>query len=368
MNSSKPSRVSDTGLKKLKLPWGNPLFLALVLSLILIMTLILLLLFSGDNEILLRQPWLLLLYFFLAFILIYLILSRFIFEKIRVIYKNIIEFKTGKKTPWLITYNALNKTHKDVENWITTKTKEITVLKEAEKYRREFLGNLAHELKTPLTTIQGYVLTLLDGGLYDNEINMKYLRRTVQNIERLRSIINDLDEIARLEKGLESLHMKNFDFYSLLVEVIEMFENIIQKKKINIRNNIKPHEVIVFADPDKIRQVIINLLDNAIKYSDEKGSIEIEAYSMEDRYLIEITDHGIGIDAEDIPRIFERFFRTEKSRNKVKEGSGLGLSIVKHIIEAHEQSIHARSAPNVGTTISFTLSRARGNNGKLNYS
>jgi two-component system phosphate regulon sensor histidine kinase PhoR len=359
MISLKQSKVSDIVSKKIKFLSGNPLFLSLFVTFLIFLILLEMLSLSGFFYLFIERPLMWMFFVGITFIMLFLIFSRLIFERVRLIYKNIIEFKSNKKHSWLITYDALKKAETDVENWINAKTKEIAILKETEKYRREFIGNLAHELKTPLTTIQGYVLTLLDGGLYDDSINVKYLKRTMQNIERLMSIIHDLDEITKLEKGLTNLDLKNFDLYPLIIEVVELFEKQLLDKKISIKNSISPHQVIVLADYTKIRQVLINLIDNAIKYSDTNATIEIEADQITDRYLIEITDHGMGLEPEEIPRVFERFYRTERSRSKVKEGSGLGLSIVKHIIEAHGQTIHLRSAPGIGTTVSFTLAQGK---------
>jgi two-component system phosphate regulon sensor histidine kinase PhoR len=255
--------------------------------------------------------------------------------------------------------DIISKVNEEVAEWAQDRRQEIEELKKLEAYRREFLGNVSHELKTPLFNIQGYILTLLDGGLEDPSINKEYLERSGKNIERMISIVEDLEVISRFETGELKLDLLNFDIIALATDVIELLE--VKAKKKNIRLNIareseKP--LYVRADKERIRQVLINLLDNSIKYGTDGGKTKVSFFDMDENILIEVTDTGLGIDSKDIPRLFERFFRVDKSRSREQGGSGLGLAIVKHIIEAHLQTINVRSTIGVGTTFAFTLQKA----------
>lgn len=295
-----------------------------------------------------------------VFFLLLFALNNFIYSKIRLIYKSIRSTKLGNngKKKIIEKGDVLENVSKDVEEWTRNKANEIEVLKKNEEFRREFLGNVSHELKTPVTTIQGYVLTLLDGGLDDNEINKKYLQRAAKNIERLIAVINDLDEISKLESGTMTMNFLPFNFSALVKDVFEFMEIKAEKKEIVLDyKNESQNKVIVEADPDRIRQVLINLIDNSLKYGKRKGSTTISVFDMDECFLIEVSDDGIGMDQSDLPRIFERFYRSEKSRSRKLGGTGLGLSIVKHIIEAHKQTINVRSKLDVGTTFSFTLAK-----------
>ncbi|KAF5046115.1 Adaptive-response sensory-kinase SasA [anaerobic digester metagenome] len=288
-------------------------------------------------------------------------LNRFIYDKIRLIYKSIRSTKLGKgeRKLQIEKGDVLENVSRDVEQWTRDKANEIELLKKNEEFRREFIGNVSHELKTPITTIQGYVLTLLDGGLHDDEINVKYLQRAAKNIDRLIAIINDLDEISKLESGTMKMNFVSFNFSALVKDVFELMEIKAEKRRIVLDyKNQSDTKIMVHADPDRIRQVLINLIDNSLKYGNRFGSTTISAFDMDEYYLIEVSDNGIGIDQADLPRIFERFYRTEKSRSRKLGGTGLGLAIVKHIIEVHQPTIHVRSKIDVGTTFSFTLAKA----------
>jgi two-component system, OmpR family, phosphate regulon sensor histidine kinase PhoR len=254
---------------------------------------------------------------------------------------------------------VISKVNEEVTEWAKDRKEEIEELKKLEAYRREFLGNVSHELKTPLFNIQGYILTLIEGGLDDPSINKEYLERSGKNIERMISIVEDLEVISRFETGELELSLINFDIIELSRDVIELLE--VKAKKKNIRQSIareyeKP--LYVRADKERIRQVLINLLDNSIKYGTDEGKTKVSFFDMDENILIEVTDNGLGVDSKDIPRLFERFFRVDKSRSREQGGSGLGLSIVKHIIEAHHQTINVRSKIGVGTTFAFTLQKA----------
>lgn len=244
--------------------------------------------------------------------------------------------------------------------WADTNDKEITRLKETEIFRKQYLGNVAHELKTPIFNIQGYISTLLDGGLEDELINRKYLERAERSIDRLINIVNDLDTISKLESSMNRLQMEQFDIVALTKEIADQAEMEADKKGIKISvkgaENL-PSSFWVLADKHYIGQVLVNLIINAIRYGKEGGVVRIRFRDMLDKILVEIEDNGIGIGKEDIPRIFERFYRTDKGRSREQGGTGLGLAIVKHIIEAHGERISVRSEPGAGTTFSFTLKK-----------
>jgi two-component system, OmpR family, phosphate regulon sensor histidine kinase PhoR len=244
-----------------------------------------------------------------------------------------------------------------VEKWAEQRKAEIEVLKENEVYRKEFLQNLAHEFKTPIFAIQGYVDTLLDGAMEKPEVRKKFLENASRNVDRLVNLMNDLDEISKLESGEQLLYKQNFIIQELIKEAFESLYIKLEKKHITC--SIKKGSevpVVVFADKEKIRQVLINLIENAFKYGKPDGNIIASVYKTDGEHvLIEISDDGIGIEEEHLSRIFERFYRTDAARSRDKGGTGLGLAICKHIVEAHEQTIHVRSTPDIGTTIGFTL-------------
>ncbi len=237
---------------------------------------------------------------------------------------------------------------------------EIKRLKDNEKYRKEFIGNVSHEIKTPIFNIQGYILTLLDGALEDRNINRKYLERAEKSIDRLINIVNDLDEISKLESGVLNLKFEDFDIVSWCREIVETLEMEAGRKNIRIRidSQSASQAVVVRADKKYIGQVFINLIVNSIRYGVEGGTTTVAFIDMFDKVMVEVTDNGEGIAEEDLSRLFERFFRTDKSRSREQGGTGLGLSIVKHIIEAHSESISVRSELGVGSTFSFTLTKA----------
>lgn len=244
--------------------------------------------------------------------------------------------------------------------WADTNDKEIARLKEAEHFRKQYLGNVAHELKTPIFNIQGYISTLLDGGLEDELINRKYLERTERSIDRLINIVNDLETINRLESNMNQLNRETFDIVALAREIAEQAEMEAEKRRVTISvkgaDNL-PSPFWVQADKHYIGQVLVNLIVNSIRYGKEGGRTGIHFRDLLDKILIEVEDNGLGIAKEDQPRIFERFYRTDKSRSREQGGTGLGLAIVKHIIEAHGERISVRSEVGQGTTFSFTLKK-----------
>jgi two-component system phosphate regulon sensor histidine kinase PhoR len=300
-----------------------------------------------------------------AFLVVFIFASSFInniiFEKISPIYKTIQNISISKKdiTKNLEDKDILKAVKKDVILWAKRKTLEIAQLQQLEKYRREFLGNVSHELKTPIFNIQGYVLTLLDGGIDDSSVNRKYLERTEKSINRLISIVNDLESISRLEAGELKLEMVKCNIIKLFEESFEMHDMMASERGIKLKFARKiDKNIFVKADKVKIMEAINNLVANTIKYGKENGTTTVNFIDVADNIMVEISDDGIGIREEDIPRIFERFYRADKSRSREMGGTGLGLSIVKHIIEAHEQTISVRSNFGKGTTFSFTLAKA----------
>ena len=304
----------------------------------------------------------LLAFFLLSYFLIHAVLEWFIFRKIKLIYKLINQKKANKKEEMYYKYilpkKSIDDVRQDVENWAQQSKAEIEVLKNNEAYRKEFLQNLAHELKTPIFAIQGYVDTLLNGALENPSVNKRFLENASHNIERMVNLVSDLDEISKLENGTQPVNKQNFIIQYLIKDVFEALS--IKSAKKEIKCTIKKgceHPVSVFADKEKIRQVLINLVDNAIKYGKKGGNVIASVYKTDGKnILIEISDDGIGIPEEHVNRIFERFYRIDSNRSRDIGGTGLGLAICKHIIEAHFQTIHVRSKLNVGTTIGFTLS------------
>lgn len=297
----------------------------------------------------------LVLFFWFAVVLIYQVVKLYVHSKISVIYKNIYKHKGVTK----FVDADIESVEKEVENWAIQKENEIMQMKASESYRREFIGNVSHELKTPIFNIQGYVLTLLDGGLYDEEINMKYLNRTNKSVERMINIVEDLEVITRLETEETQLEIREFNIVELATDVLEQLE--LKAKESNIELSIKKETLseMVIGDSDKIQQVFANLISNSIKYGKEGGRTEVRFFDMNDNILIEIADDGIGMSEEHLPRLFERFYRVDKNRSRKIGGTGLGLAIVKHIIEAHNQTINVRSTVNVGSTFSFILEKAK---------
>ncbi len=302
--------------------------------------------------------------FIIQYLVIKYFLQTFIYEKIKLIYKTIHNLKLSKeekKDPFSATQgNVLESVRAEVTDWANARNQEIDDLKQQETYRREFLANVSHELKTPLFNIQGFTMTLLDGGLEDQDINFDYLQKVQKNTDRMITIVNDLEVISRLESGEAKPEMVKFDVLALTRDVFEFLEPKAKAKEISLvfgsEYNVPR---FVLADKDKIRQVLVNLLENSIKYGREKGRTKVSFYDMDENLLIEVSDNGIGIEDQHLSRLFERFYRVDKHRSRSGGGSGLGLAIVKHIIEAHEQTINVRSAPGVGSTFSFTLRISR---------
>ncbi len=309
--------------------------------------------------------WIALLFFLMIFSgsfgLILYTLQTFIYRKIKLIYKLIYQTKASKREEFyyknILPQKSIDEVREDVEAWAEQRKAEIEILQQNEAFRKEFLQNLSHELKTPIFAIQGYVDTLLNGALHNDKVNIKFLQSTSRNVERMVNLVDDLDEISRLESGVQQLNFQYFIIQELAKEVFDSL--LIKAKEKEIKCIIKKGceiPLTVFADKEKIRQVLINFTVNAIKYGKQNGTIEASFYNVDGKnILIEISDDGAGISEEHLPRIFERFYRTDLARSRKAGGSGLGLSICKHIIEAHNQAIHVRSKIDVGSTFGFTL-------------
>lgn len=247
----------------------------------------------------------------------------------------------------------------EVLEWAKDQTTEIAQLRKMETYRKEFLGNVSHELRTPLFAIQGYIDTILEGDVEDLDLVHHFLKKAALNGDRLSVLIQDLEAISQLEAGELTMQTEIFDIHDLVGDVFDSLEMKAAEKKISFsfkEGCDKPF--IVEADKNRIRQVLINLLVNSIKYGNENGFTKVGLYDMDENILIEVTDNGIGVPEVHVPRLFERFYRVDKSRTREEGGTGLGLAIVKHIIEAHQQTINVRSTVGIGTTFGFTLRKA----------
>lgn len=295
-----------------------------------------------------------------SFIVIQLRVERFIYKRVKKIYDDLTLLESASLTRGSITTDMGTLT-KEIDKFARDKKLEIETLKVREKYRKEFLGNISHELKTPLFTVQGYILTLLDGAINDKNIRKKYLERANKGVERLSYIVKDLDMITKLETGDLSLNFEVFDIVELVNTVFDMFEMRALKKNITLTfdtDYTKP--ILVNADKERIQQVLANLFVNSIKYGKEKGTTEVSIENLiKNKVIVRVTDNGEGIEKKHLSRLFERFFRVDKTGNRKVGGSGLGLSIVKHIIEAHEEKIYVESEFSVGSEFSFTLEKSK---------
>ncbi|ASZ10837.1 two-component sensor histidine kinase [Chitinophaga sp. MD30] len=304
-----------------------------------------------------------------AFILTFLVsyylylytLQNFIYRKIKIIYKFIYQTKASKREDFfnknILPLKTIDEVSEDVEKWASQKKEELEILRRNEAFRKEFLLNLSHELKTPIFAVQGYIHTLLDGAIEDPNVNKLFLKNATKNIDRLCRLIDDLDEISKLESGEMTINKELFVIQDLIKDVFDTLSLKANSKgiKFSFKKGCEA-PVHVQADKEKVRQVLINLVDNSIKYGKPDGHTIASIYNMDDkRVLIEISDDGIGMAEEHLPRVFERFYRTDRARSRDIGGTGLGLAIVKHIIEAHNQTINVRSKPEVGSTFGFTL-------------
>ncbi|RYE55289.1 MAG: sensor histidine kinase [Sphingobacteriales bacterium] len=301
--------------------------------------------------------------FLTSFVVFYYLIEKYIYSKIKLIYKLIHNLKLGKDLKdalgEYVSADPINDVEQEVKEWAGAKKNEIELLKKQELFRREFLSNVSHEFKTPLFAIQGYVEALQDCLTDDPKQARKFLLKAESNVERLSYLINDLDSISKLESGEMTISYQKFDFAGLAKEAMEGLEDRAAKKDITLIFSDKyTGPAMVSADREKIRQVIVNLLENSIKYGRDHGSSSIKVFDLHDQYLIEITDDGIGVEEKHLTRLFERFYRIDTHRSRQEGGTGLGLAIVKHILEAHEQTISVRSTPFIGSTFAFTLQKS----------
>ncbi len=300
--------------------------------------------------------------FAVSFLANYYLVRYYIFRRIKLIYKIIhrhklpTDFKAGKMD---MTQKILKDVEQEVDEWAEQHDRDIEELERLATYRRRFIGDVSHELKTPIFNIQGFIHTLLDGALHDQEVNTKYLQRAAKNVDRLQAIVEDLETINKLESGQMVLDLREFDMHDLTEDVFSDLEMRAHERNIKLTFKEGANQRFrVRADKESIRQVMMNLLHNSIKYGREGGVSKVSFYDMENYILVEVSDNGIGIDPEHMKHVFDRFYRADKHRSREAGGTGLGLSIVKHIIEAHKQTINVRSTQNQGSTFGFTLDKA----------
>lgn len=297
--------------------------------------------------------------YFVSFFIIQYRAERFIYRRVKKIYDDLTLLESTSLTKKPITTDMATLT-KEIDKYARDKKLEIESLKIREAYRKEFIGNVSHELKTPLFTVQGYLLTLIDGAINDKKIREKYLNRANKGVERLIYIVKDLDMITKFEAGDLRLNITTFDIVELIKSVFDLLEMKASKKKITLTFDIDYNKpILVNADFERIQQVITNLVVNSIKYGREKGTTEISIENLiKNKVIVRITDNGEGIAKANLARVFERFYRVDKSGSRKEGGSGLGLSIVKHIIEAHDEKIYVESELGVGSEFSFSLEKA----------
>ena len=317
----------------------------------------LLLLFGIDNINFVDFSKVFLLTFLVVYILGNVYTRSFLYSKLKEISKDILPEKNISQT---VTTN-MEELATEIKDYDSKRKSEFSEMKKLESFRREFIGNLAHEIKTPLFTSQSYILTLLDGAIKDENVNIKYLKTASKAIDRLNLIVKDLDLITKIESGESILNKNKFDIINLTENVFEMLEFTAKKKKIKLTvNKDKGLKTKVIADKEKIEQVLTNLIDNSIKYGKDYGTTEIVIQSLnEDKIIVRVTDNGVGFKKENYTRIFERFFRVDRSGSRSAGGSGLGLAIVKHIIDAHDEKIYVESEFGVGSEFSFTLEKSK---------
>lgn len=300
--------------------------------------------------------------FTVVFLANFQFIRYYIFRRIKLIYKIIhrhklpSDFKADKLD---MSKNILANVEREVDEWAEQNDRDIEELERLATYRRRFIGDVSHELKTPIFNIQGFIHTLLDGAIHDPQVNLQYLQRAAKNVDRLQAIVEDLETINKLESGQMILDLREFDIHDLTDEVYADLEMRARERNIRLTYKEGAHQRFrVRADKEGIRQVLINLVHNSIKYGKEGGVTKISFYDAESYILVEVSDNGIGIDPEHLKHVFDRFFRADKHRSREAGGTGLGLSIVKHIIEAHKQTINVRSTQGQGSTFGFTLEKA----------
>lgn len=302
--------------------------------------------------------------FLTAYLVAVFYLRRYIYRKIKLIYKTIHQEKLSPEAKERMRQidldsHIIDEMEKEVEEWAETQRQEINRYKNWAEYRRRFVGDISHELKTPIFNVQGYIHSLLDGALEDPGVNRTFLQKAARNIDRLQTIVEDLEAIAKLESGEMLLELQTFDLKGLVEEVFEELD--FKAKDQDVSLSFKDGASLAYkvrADRETVRQVLVNLVNNSIKYGKSGGRTRVGFYDMDKNILIEVADNGIGIPKKHLNHVFDRFYRVDKSRSRTRGGSGLGLSIVKHIVEAHNQTINVRSTPNLGSTFGFTLEKA----------
>jgi two-component system phosphate regulon sensor histidine kinase PhoR len=297
--------------------------------------------------------------FIFSFIIIQYRVEQFIYKRVKKIYDDLTLLESSTLRKDRITTDMATLTE-EIDKFAKDRKLEIETLKVREEYRKEFLGNVSHELKTPLFTVQGYILTLLDGAIKDKNVRDKYLNNANKGVERLIYIVKDLDMITKLEVGDLRLNIETFDIVELVKSVFELFEMKASKENIGLTFDMDYNSPIyVSADKERIQQVLTNLIVNSIKYGSPQGTTEVSIENLiKNKVIVRVTDNGEGIAKQHIPRLFERFYRVDKSGSRKEGGSGLGLAIVKHIIEAHDEKIYIESELDVGSEFSFTLEKA----------
>lgn len=298
--------------------------------------------------------------YLISFFIIQYRVENFIYKRVKKIYDNVTLLDASTLRPNQITTDMATLT-REVEKFAEDKKLEIETLKIRETYRKEFMGNVSHELKTPLFTVQGYIFTLLDGALKDKSVRKKYLQRAGKGVERLIYIVKELDMITKLESGDLHLNIENINIVEVVQNSFDLLEMKADKKNITLTFDMDYEDPIwVYADRERIQQVITNLVVNSIKYGKKGGTTEVSIENLiKNKVIVRVTDNGEGIEKGNIPRLFERFYRVDKSGSRKEGGSGLGLSIVKHIIEAHNEKIYVESVFGVGSEFSFTLEKSK---------
>ena len=331
------------------------LFISIILSFLLITSLLVYNYFSDDD---IKHLLVLVIPLFVfSFLIVYIYLEFYVFKKIKNLYRDLIPENNEEENSLVST--SMDQLIDDLKKFSKESQTEIKSMQEKENFRRDFIGNLAHELKTPLFTSQSYILTLVDGALKDEKVNLKYLKIAEKAIERLIFIVKDLDLITKLESEGLKLEKSKFNIISLINNVFEMLELQASKKKITLALGSKNIRVNVNGDQEKIHQVLTNLIENSVKYGRESGTTEVSVENIvENKVIVRITDNGNGIQKANLKRLFERFFRIENSGSRSTGGSGLGLAIVKHIIDAHNEKIYVESDYGVGSEFSFTLEKS----------
>lgn len=305
--------------------------------------------------------------FFVMFIVTYILLKqlqkKFVQDNLMQIYKQIIKIRNPKEVIRPIDesrINVSNEINKVLYEWSNESKEEIDHLKQVEVYRREFLSNVSHELKTPVFSVQGYIHTLIDGGIEDADVNIHYLNKASKGIDRLISMVDDLESISRLESGELIVEKRTFDLLELVQDVVESIELQSKERGVTIKiESLENKPIYVYTDKDLVRQVLVNFIVNSVKYGVKDGQTIVRLTESEDKILVDVEDNGLGIEKIHLPRLFERFYRVDKSRSRDQGGTGLGLAIVKHILEALGESVQVDSELGKGTIFTFSLPRSK---------